>query len=302
MKIEEVLEKLEELFRTWNLGTDDWVVTGPYAFKLQGYKVKLREGHLNVLINKAKLWWKTHGMEAFPPKASREFKQFKEWMRATGFDSDLIPKSPKDMKRLRENSVLYPLPNGRVARFGTLTGQLREIGEFILPQCTEEGIGVEKGRYMLNAVKGFRNAAQLKGDSVAVKLADEIIRKYTFLEEEKEKLPKDYSKIKALKGNCASAGKVQGRVRVILDERKAGTLQKREILIVKMTSAKFTPLIDRARAIVTDDGGRLCHAAILSREFKIPCIVGTKIATKVLKDGDLVEVDAEKGVVRKLEK
>ena len=73
-----------------------------------------------------------------------------------------------------------------------------------------------------------------------------------------------------------------------------------EILVTKMTSVKCASIIPKIAAIVTDDGGRLCHAAILSREFKIPCIVGTKIATKVLKDGDLVEVDAEKGVVRTL--
>jgi pyruvate,water dikinase len=57
----------------------------------------------------------------------------------------------------------------------------------------------------------------------------------------------------------------------------------------------------KAAAIVTDLGGITCHAAIVSREMKVPCVVGTKIATKVFKDGDLVEVDAIKGTVRKLE-
>jgi len=58
----------------------------------------------------------------------------------------------------------------------------------------------------------------------------------------------------------------------------------------------------KASAIVTDDGGITCHAAIVSRELGKPCIIGTKIATKVLHDGDLVEVDADNGVVRILEK
>jgi len=53
-----------------------------------------------------------------------------------------------------------------------------------------------------------------------------------------------------------------------------------------------------AGAIITDEGGITCHAAIVSRELGIPCIIGTKIATKVLKDGDIVEVDAGKGVVK----
>ncbi|MFA7209237.1 MAG: PEP-utilizing enzyme [Parcubacteria group bacterium] len=58
----------------------------------------------------------------------------------------------------------------------------------------------------------------------------------------------------------------------------------------------------KVKAIVTDEDGMLCHASMLAREFKIPCIVGTKIATQVLRDGDLVEVDADKGIVRIIKK
>ena len=53
---------------------------------------------------------------------------------------------------------------------------------------------------------------------------------------------------------------------------------------------------------MTDEGGITCHAAIISREMKIPCVIGTKVATRILKDGDLVEVDAEKGIVKILER
>ena len=67
-----------------------------------------------------------------------------------------------------------------------------------------------------------------------------------------------------------------------------------------MTRPEFLPLMKKAKAIITDEGGITCHAAIVSRELGIPCIIGTKIATKVLKDNDLVEVDAEKGIVRKI--
>ncbi|MBU1031264.1 MAG: hypothetical protein KKB65_08575, partial [Nanoarchaeota archaeon] len=73
-----------------------------------------------------------------------------------------------------------------------------------------------------------------------------------------------------------------------------------EIIFTGMSTPDFVPLIKKAAAIVTDEGGVLCHAAIISRELKKPCIVGTKIATQVFKDGDLVEVDANKGVVKKL--
>ena len=65
-----------------------------------------------------------------------------------------------------------------------------------------------------------------------------------------------------------------------------------------MTNSFFIPIMKKAKAIITDEGGITCHAAIVSRELNIPCITGTKIATKVLKDGDMVEVDAERGIVK----
>lgn len=68
------------------------------------------------------------------------------------------------------------------------------------------------------------------------------------------------------------------------------------------TTPNTVPYLSRVRAIVTDEGGITSHAAIVSRELRIPCIIGTKIATKVLKDGDVVEVDAKKGIVRKIKK
>jgi pyruvate,water dikinase len=67
-----------------------------------------------------------------------------------------------------------------------------------------------------------------------------------------------------------------------------------------MTRPEFILAMRKAVAIVTDEGGVTCHAAILSRELGIPCVVGTKIATKVFKDGDLLEVRANHGIVKKL--
>ena len=71
-----------------------------------------------------------------------------------------------------------------------------------------------------------------------------------------------------------------------------------DILVTGMTRPEFMNVIKKASAIITDVGGILCHAAITAREMKIPCIVGTAVATKVLKDGDIVEVDANSGIVK----
>ena len=101
-------------------------------------------------------------------------------------------------------------------------------------------------------------------------------------------------------GALAYAGKVRGVVRVILSARDIGSFKKGEILVSGMTDPGFVPALKKAKAVITDMGGITCHAAIISREFRIPCIIGTRIATKVLKDGDKVEVDANKGIIRKL--
>jgi pyruvate,water dikinase len=114
-----------------------------------------------------------------------------------------------------------------------------------------------------------------------------------------EKLsPKLNRQTQIVKGNCASRGKAKGRVRVLLNASENNKLKKGEVLVTFMTSPDFMPVIKKCSAIVTNLGGITSHAAIISREFGIPCIVGTKNATDILKTGDLVEVDADKGIVR----
>ena len=73
-----------------------------------------------------------------------------------------------------------------------------------------------------------------------------------------------------------------------------------DVMVSIQTMPELLPAMKKAAAFVTDMGGITSHAAIVSREMKTPCIVGTRVATKVLRDGDLVEVDANKGIVRKI--
>ena len=100
-----------------------------------------------------------------------------------------------------------------------------------------------------------------------------------------------------LPGRTAYEGVVRGRVRIVNTIQDLPKFQAGEILVSCMTTPTLMSAIHHASAIVTDEGGITCHAAIVSRELKIPCITGTRNATKVLKDGDEVEVDATKGIV-----
>ncbi len=100
-----------------------------------------------------------------------------------------------------------------------------------------------------------------------------------------------------LKGIPASAGIAKGKVKIILDPSENSKMKKGDILVTEMTNPLFLPAIQRAKAIITDVGGLLCHAAIVSRELGIPCVVGTKRATKILKDNQKIKVDGEKGTI-----
>ncbi|OGG41005.1 hypothetical protein A2118_00410 [Candidatus Kaiserbacteria bacterium GWA2_50_9] len=108
--------------------------------------------------------------------------------------------------------------------------------------------------------------------------------------------------ITELTGQVGGKGFARGRVRIMRRKEQIGEAEEGDILVASMTTLDFVPAMRKAAAIVTDEGGIMCHAAIVARELKKPCVIGTKFATQVLHDGDLVEVDAEKGTVRILEK
>ncbi|MEM4248182.1 MAG: phosphoenolpyruvate synthase [Candidatus Nanoarchaeia archaeon] len=100
-----------------------------------------------------------------------------------------------------------------------------------------------------------------------------------------------------LRGETASPGVASGAVKIVLDIKELGKVQKGDVLVTTMTTPDMVPAMQRAAAIVTDAGGLTCHAAIVSREMGIPCIVGTENATKTLKDGQIVTVNATHGNV-----
>lgn len=114
---------------------------------------------------------------------------------------------------------------------------------------------------------------------------------------EEENLEKDF-----VEGLVVSKGKnVKGKVCILKSPNEINKMNEGDILISPMTSPDYILAIKKASAIITDEGGLTCHAAIVSRELNIPCIVNTKIATKVFKDNDLIEVDAEKGIASKID-
>ncbi len=111
------------------------------------------------------------------------------------------------------------------------------------------------------------------------------------------KQPERSSGVVLLEGQGASPGIASGRVVIVRDVKETGAVKDGDILVTKMTNPDMVPAMRRVSAIVTDEGGMTCHAAIVSRELGTPAVVGTKKATKILKDGQIITVDGEKGTI-----
>jgi len=160
----------------------------------------------------------------------------------------------------------------------------------------DEVIGVMQGNELsYNKIRDRREAyfIHITQDSLEEKTSsDAIIRR-------KQELSDDVEDLQDFKGTAVSFGKTTGKVKVCYSAQDAlKKVNEGDILIASMTLPDYLPAMKKAAAIVTDEGGITCHAAIVSREFSIPCIVGTKIATKVLNDNDLVEVNANHGRIK----
>ena len=140
--------------------------------------------------------------------------------------------------------------------------------------------------------------------AIAIRVAKGGIKTYSgqaAVGQYQKELLEDYGDVKEVTGVGVSGEKIRAQVKVcagLVDALKK--VREGDVLICGMTMPDYVPAMKKAAAIVTNEGGVTCHAAIISRELNIPCVVGTKIATQVFEDGDEVEVDAEKGIVRKI--
>ncbi len=137
----------------------------------------------------------------------------------------------------------------------------------------------------------------IEGDGYSILVGDDakVFVKERILREE-------LKNTKEIKGQTANPGKVTGRAKLVFGPKHSNKVKRGDILVSTATSPQLLSAMKKAKAFITDLGGITSHAAIVSRELNRPCIVGTKIVTQILNDGDLVEVDADKGIVRILKR
>lgn len=148
-----------------------------------------------------------------------------------------------------------------------------------------EEIEKRKNRYLL---------MRMEGKERIISGPDEIERigKMLFVEEPKGEM--------VLQGQGVYPGYAKGRVKIVLNVTEGDKIEKGDILVSTMTTPEMHSFIEKVSAIVTDEGGITSHAALVSRELGIPCVIGTEKATRVLHDHELVEVDSKNGVVRRI--
>jgi phosphohistidine swiveling domain-containing protein len=168
-----------------------------------------------------------------------------------------------------------------------------------LREAVENMKALDSSEIELRSKNGF--AMIFKNDEMTLSATkeeiDQIIKKEKISDPFEEK-----EEVTEFKGMSASRGIVTGKARVLEDAQLINELEEGEILVTYMTTIEFIPGFRKAAAVVTDEGGMSCHAAIISREFGLPCVVGTQVATRVLKTGDLIEVNGDTGVIKILEK
>ena len=252
-------------------------------------------------------WVGTHGFEG-EPLSKEKIKQFI-------VNGHILPKAYQKLDSRFVNIIMigsslvfyrsYIVETGDKVSY-SYWNDMQKLGERnsiswsdIRYLTVDELISLEKNVSLAINIKERKNKFGIvaEGNKMFVVTGEDLIR-----EQEECDKKENIENIKELRGQTAFRGVVQGIVRVIQNANEISKLKKGEILVANETTPDFIFAMRKASAIITSIGGITSHAAIISRELKIPCIIGTKIATKVLHDGDLVEVDADKGVVRILER
>lgn len=213
------------------------------------------------------VYWAGDYVSKLPLLENKKKKIIKILNKAYKYNEMIVPDAEKYFKKLKIDKFLYD-----------------EIGKdykFFSEKQRKKGLGVL-------FIKGKRTILSWKDSK---KLEDFIERR------NKESL----KGIKEIKGIVAQKGKFKGKVYLVKDFKNLKNVKKGMVLVAPQTRPQFNKFIKQAGAIITDEGGLLCHASMLARELKIPCIVGTKIATKVFKTGNMVEIDSKKGLIRIIE-
>ncbi|MEI6499190.1 MAG: PEP-utilizing enzyme [bacterium] len=237
-------------------------------------------------------------------KTAEKIKYYEEKLNLSNSEKQVfaISRDLVSTKSIRKDFTFY--------YYSVIENLLREIGRrfylslnqvrYLYPSEINELLST--GKFNINQINARANYHVLVTTESSKKdlyIEGEQAEKYV---NELELQVPEASDIKIILGDCACPGRIKGVVRIVNSSADMAKVTEGDILVSLVTNPDIVPAMKKAGAIVTDAGGITCHAAIVSRELNIPCVIGTKIATRSLHDGDIVDVDATHGKVMIIER
>jgi phosphohistidine swiveling domain-containing protein len=264
----------------------------PNKVKVYGKMIKMLESGVEVeKVHKKFAWMKSRDgfTDFYTPLELVEIRKHIKKENAQQKNSSVIPKPLKEL--FSEVKELVFLRTDRTDKYYESMALVRPIFEEVA-----------------NCMKvSFKDLAGYDARSIVSGKFESFSGPYSYLYIGKNEIVQNepvvssllnFGKEEEINGKIAFNGLVRGRVKIVKHPSEIEKVKKGNILVCQMTFPSFIGAMQKAAAFVTDEGGLTCHAAIIARELKKPCIIGTKVATQILKDGDLVEVDANNGVVK----
>ena len=304
-RLQKALIALKLSLSKYDINEDQWILVGPLAYKANGFNVDVaRPLHLHIIIYENFIPWKLtdcerQKKEIKPSPKCKFWKEYQYFIDKTNYDFDIIILSKEEWEGFFEKkSKWIRLGNNNLIRIIKSEFNV-EIEKDIFSEFNPSRFKKLKKYYesLLQAISENKSSGFYKKNYAYFKKISLLAQKQHVNYENEYSLFKEKSIIKGL---GVYQGKVKGEVVVVNNLDILPKECKGKIAVLIATSAKSMRLICNSIGLVTNEGGLLSHATILSRELKIPCIVGTKIATFLLQNGDKIEIDAGEGTVKLL--
>ncbi len=301
----EMLSDLRALLEGWHISPDDWYVTGEAAMVLSGYPVDYREGQIDILVCRNVWPWarEEEQVSLFPDKGTIEDQQLQNFISKHNVTPDFHPLPHVGIKAEDRFEQTYWLPdeNGvRVLKPWAGVYHRKCIINFYIHEHPK-GLDVfDQAKFVRwkKFVEQIREYAVSINDDQTFKMCDEVL---PLVQQAIEHF--DYASNKfpllgkgELKGESVFEGNAIGPVQHWQD----GVDFVGKIVVLTHILPSQVTFIKDAAGIITDQGGLLSHAATIAREYKIPTIIGAMSATNLLKDGEMVELDAVHGSVKRV--
>ncbi len=298
-----ILVSFIDLFNAWGLSPNDYCLCGEYGLKIQGYSVRvLRKKHYDFFVKKSRLPWSVlRGAEStVPPKDTRYFRSFQKLLGQLKIDPHFVPIPLLNIraKDLKKKSRIFKIDSNHKLRIIRPIDQIKNYYYLLKTFDARRRYASEKIQRWGRSLLDVKRTAQRKKEAELIVWCLKVIGLIN-LKLKDFLAPKSF-KNGLLYGTAVYPGRIKAKVRIIKKAADLLKVKKGEIIVAPFARTEFVRIINKVSGLLTDQGGTSSHAAILSREFKIPSIIGTRFATSIFKDGDVVEVDANKGVVRKI--